>query len=68
MTELGAAGVGQSSWGPTVYSIVEGEHRAAQLADEVRAILSTLGVTGNVYEGPFRTDGARVWHETPGGQ
>lgn len=67
MTELGAAGVGQSSWGPTVYSIVEGEHRAAQLADQVRAILSTLGVTGNVYEGPFRTDGARVWHETAGG-
>jgi beta-ribofuranosylaminobenzene 5'-phosphate synthase len=63
MAELGAAGVGQSSWGPTVYGIVEGEHAASRLADQMRAILSTLGVAGRVYEGPFRAEGARVWHE-----
>lgn len=58
MAEWGAAGVGQSSWGPTVYGIVDGETAGAKLADRVRAF---LGAAGTVYEGPFRTDGARVW-------
>jgi len=66
MTEWGAAGVGQSSWGPTVYGIVEGADCAARLADQVRALLSRSGVAGNVYEGPFRAEGARVWHEPAG--
>ena len=39
MTEWGAAGVGQSSWGPTVYGIVEGDDCAARLADQVRTLL-----------------------------
>ena len=63
MTEWGAAGVGQSSWGPTVYGIVAGEDHAARLADQVRTLLSGSGVAGQVYEGPFRTEGARVWRE-----
>jgi beta-RFAP synthase len=58
LTEWGAAGVGQSSWGPTVYGIVDGEEVAAGLAGRVRA---ALGSTGAVYEGPFRAEGARVW-------
>ena len=58
MGEWGASGVGQSSWGPTVYGIVEGEDASVRLADRVRV---ELGSTGTVYEGPFRTDGARVW-------
>ena len=58
MTEWGAAGVGQSSWGPTVYGIVEGEEAGVGLAARVR---TALGSSGSVYEGPFRTDGARVW-------
>jgi beta-ribofuranosylaminobenzene 5'-phosphate synthase len=33
----GAHGVGQSSWGPTVFALVEGEARARALADAVRA-------------------------------
>lgn len=32
----GAHGVGQSSWGPTVYAIVRGQDAAAALADEIR--------------------------------
>jgi beta-ribofuranosylaminobenzene 5'-phosphate synthase len=32
----GAHGVGQSSWGPTVFALVEGEARARALADSVR--------------------------------
>jgi beta-RFAP synthase len=59
MTEWGAAGVGQSSWGPTVYGIVDGEEAAVRLAGRLRA---ELGSSGTVYEGPFRAGGARVWH------
>ena len=59
MTEWGAAGVGQSSWGPTVYGIVDGEGAGVRLAERVR---TALGSAGTVYEGSFRTDGARVWH------
>ena len=54
----GHAGVGQSSWGPAVYGIVDGEDAGASLAEHVR---ETLGPSGQVYEGPFRSDGARVW-------
>ena len=58
MAEWGALGVGQSSWGPTVYGIVEGEDAGVRLADRVR---NRLGSAGTVYEGPFRTEGARIW-------
>jgi beta-ribofuranosylaminobenzene 5'-phosphate synthase len=57
MSEWGAAGVGQSSWGPTVYGIVDGERAGAALAGRVR---DAIGSSGAVYEGPFRTDGACV--------
>jgi beta-RFAP synthase len=58
MTELGAAGVGQSSWGPAVYGVVESPDAGARLATALR---SAIGARGTVYEGPFRTEGARVW-------
>jgi beta-ribofuranosylaminobenzene 5'-phosphate synthase len=58
MRECGAAGVGQSSWGPAVYGIVEGEKASATLAAQVRDAFSGRG---SVYEGPFRDAGARVW-------
>jgi beta-RFAP synthase len=58
MAQWGARGVGQSSWGPAVYGIVDGEEEGASLAERVR---DTLGPSGHVYEGPFRADGARVW-------
>jgi beta-ribofuranosylaminobenzene 5'-phosphate synthase len=57
MPEWGAAGAGQSSWGPTVYGVVDGEHAGAQLADRVR---EAIGSRGAVYEGPFRSVGACV--------
>ncbi len=34
---LGVGAVGQSSWGPTVYGIVAGEQRAAEIAEGLRA-------------------------------
>ncbi|MBM3820403.1 MAG: GHMP kinase, partial [Acidimicrobiia bacterium] len=60
MSEWGAAGVGQSSWGPAVYGIVDGDAAAAALAGKVRA---AMGSGGAVYQGPFRSEGARVWRE-----
>ena len=58
MAEWGASGVGQSSWGPAVYGIVEGDETGRHLADRVRGALNGAGA---VYEGSFRTEGARVW-------
>lgn len=58
LAEWGALGVGQSSWGPAVYGIVDGEAAGLMLADRVGA---ALGAEGTVHEGPFRTEGARVW-------
>jgi beta-RFAP synthase len=60
MCEWGASGVGQSSWGPAVYGIVDGEAAGRALAARVRA---DLGGQGTVYEGAFRTEGARVWRD-----
>jgi beta-RFAP synthase len=58
LAEWGAKGVGQSSWGPAVYGIVEGADAASRLVDRVRA---ALGSAGQVFEGSFRSEGARVW-------
>ena len=58
LREWGASGVGQSSWGPAVYGIVDGEEAGRRLADRVR---EAMGSTGLVFEGPFRSDGAHVW-------
>ena len=63
MGEWGAAGVGQSSWGPAVYGIVAGEDQGVRLADRVRAALESCG-GGSVHEGAFRSEGARVWRST----
>jgi beta-RFAP synthase len=61
MAEWGARGVGQSSWGPAVYGIVAGDDSAQRLAERVR---SFLGTRGCVFDGPFRSEGARVWRGT----
>jgi beta-ribofuranosylaminobenzene 5'-phosphate synthase len=60
MLAAGAAGAGQSSWGPAVYGIVDGAMAAEALAERVR---STLGSHGAVYSGPFPRTGARAWRD-----
>jgi beta-RFAP synthase len=60
LAEWGAAGVGQSSWGPTVYGIVGSDAAAAPLVERVQG---QLGPAGRVFAGPLRSDGARVWRE-----
>lgn len=44
MLQRGASGAGQSSWGPTVYALVEGEQDAHCLAEDVRDFLQGTGV------------------------
>lgn len=38
---LGVGAVGQSSWGPAVYGIVDGSERAAGVAEELRGMVGT---------------------------
>ncbi len=67
MAAFGAAGVGQSSWGPTVYGLVPHPDAARDLAQRVRA---HLGGRGRVIETAFADRGARidaVWEPTGGG-
>ncbi len=64
MVEWGAAGVGQSSWGPAVYGIVAD---AAEGRDLARRAAALLGDAGRVFEGGFARAGARIWRtETAG--
>ena len=60
LQQWGAHGVGQSSWGPAVYGIFESEECARTVAERLRR---ELGGSCDVYEGPFRTEGAKVWRE-----
>jgi predicted sugar kinase len=56
MANLGAVGVGQSSWGPAAYGLLESGEAAAAVA---RQIQKSLGGSGQVFEGGFADRGAR---------
>jgi beta-ribofuranosylaminobenzene 5'-phosphate synthase len=58
MAEWGAAGVGQSSWGPAVYGLVGTETAGRELAARARDLLED---EGRVFEGGFANSGARLW-------
>lgn len=61
LSEGGAAGVGQSSWGPTVYGLVEGKRVADELASEVkRKVTPSAGL--EIFVSPAATGGA--WWKT----
>lgn len=57
MHEWGAAGIGQSSWGPSVYAVVDGAEAATRLSDRARALIGDAGV---VVTGQLPNEGARV--------
>jgi beta-RFAP synthase len=59
MHAWGAKGVGQSSWGPAVFGIVDGHEAATRLTDLVRGAMNGAG---SVWHAPFPTHGALVWH------
>jgi beta-RFAP synthase len=48
MLKRGACGAGQSSWGPTVYGLVEGKNAAEKLTSQVETFLQE-GVGGQVF-------------------
>jgi beta-RFAP synthase len=58
MPDWGALGVGQSSWGPAVYGLVDGDESARDLAARAREFLDGRGET---HVGPFQNTGARIW-------
>jgi beta-RFAP synthase len=57
LLRLGAAGAGQSSWGPAVYGVVEGEEAGRELAGRME---SELAGGGRVEVVGFENRGARV--------
>jgi len=59
LLEKGAAGAGQSSWGPTIYGLIKGKERARTLAQEVRHYLAGLG-GGKVYCVQPQNRGAKI--------
>jgi beta-ribofuranosylaminobenzene 5'-phosphate synthase len=63
MAEWGAAGVGQSSWGPAVYGLTGDEQEAQDIAARAAAL---VGPGGRVFEGGFAVAGARVWRSETG--
>jgi beta-RFAP synthase len=60
MRANGAPGAGQSSWGPSVYAIVEGDAAAESLAARVRDACTTRVA---VYVGPFPSTGATIFKQ-----
>lgn len=59
MTRLGAYGVGQSSWGPTVYGLVRGDKKGEELVRAVRSFLSERA-GGCVFHAGANNEGAQV--------
>jgi beta-ribofuranosylaminobenzene 5'-phosphate synthase len=63
LAEWGAAGVGQSSWGPAVYGLCGSEPEARTIAARASAV---VGPEGQVFGGGFAPAGARVWRSESG--
>lgn len=63
LRDLGAVGVGQSSWGPAAYGILGDAGVARRLAERLRAAVRP---GGQVYESGFSATGARAWREEQG--
>jgi len=57
LREWGAAGVGQSSWGPAVYAVVDGDDAALDLSRRAHA---AMGDGGAIFTGAFPGAGARL--------
>lgn len=62
LTSWGATGVGQSSWGPTVYALAPDPDAGSALAARAREWLAQHG-GGDVYDAPFSATGASLWRQ-----
>lgn len=58
LLEQGALGAGQSSWGPTVYGLVQGEDAALKLEESLRRFPEGQPMT--VYHSRVACEGARI--------
>lgn len=63
LLELGVGAVGQSSWGPAVYGIVDGPEVAAQVAERLRVVAGADAAVGVV---DFDRQGASVARDAAG--
>jgi len=59
MLKLGAYAVGQSSWGPTFYGLVQGENHARKLQSHVQAFLDK-GIGGQAFYVKANNKGAYI--------
>ena len=66
LLDNGATGAGQSSWGPTVYAVVEGDDAAQRLETTVGAYLAEANIAAHVRCLRVRNSGARVAWEDGG--
>jgi predicted sugar kinase len=57
MLDWGAAGAGQSSWGPAVYGLVEGDEQGRRLLAHIETMGGVQAVTSLVR---FDNDGVQV--------
>lgn len=60
MTRYGVAGVGQSSWGPTVYGVVKGREKALRILSKVLRDINSKGYDVEYYVVKARNRGAQV--------
>jgi beta-RFAP synthase len=60
LLQNGAYGAGQSSWGPALYGIVEGNTQARELADEMDQFINQGENTGSVFITGADNKGAQI--------
>ncbi|UCD45581.1 MAG: kinase [Candidatus Bathyarchaeota archaeon] len=58
--EMGAYGVGQSSWGPAFYGLVEGEDQAGKFTEKLYSHLNSGGRKGKAFVAAPNNEGATV--------
>jgi len=56
----GAYGAGQSSWGPALYGLVEGNAQARELADEMEQFINQGENSGSVFITAADNKGAQI--------
>ena len=60
LLQNGAYGAGQSSWGPALYGLAEGNTHARELADEMDQFINQGGNTGSVFITGADNKGAQI--------
>lgn len=60
LKEMGSYGVGQSSWGPAFYGLVEGEEEAQKMAEALRELFLRRGFLGKAFYAQPNNRGATI--------